>query len=201
MIDEGYIKFACDWQRGPPVPAAAISDLIEWRNRLFAAGLVGYSRQHGVGFGNLSSRVAGHGCFVISGTQTGHIVQTAAQHYAQVTDYDIDLHRVSCTGPVQASSEALTHAALYEVTAEIRGVAHVHSAALWKCWIDRLPTTSARVAYGTPEMARELQRLYRETDLPATGIAVMAGHEDGMIAFGRDISEAARRILELPESS
>ena len=46
--------------------------------------------------------------FVISGTQTGSVAQTGGQHYARVTDYDIDANRVSSTGPVEASSESLT---------------------------------------------------------------------------------------------
>lgn len=196
-LDEGYTKYEVDWRRAPALPAATLRALNECRNRLYDAGLVGYYERHGVGYGNLSIRGAAPGTFVISGTQTGHIARTDGRHYALVTGYDIEANRVRCEGPVQASSEALTHAALYELDAAIGAVAHVHSGALWRDYRDRLPTTAVDVPYGTPEMAREFRRLYTETDFASSGVAVMAGHEEGLVAIGTTIDEAAGRILLL----
>lgn len=196
MIDEGYTKYRVDWRRGPAPAASEVERLNACRNRLFAAGLVGHDDVHDVGYGNLSVR-SDNAAFLISGTQTGHIAETGPEHYAAVTDYDIDANRVVCVGPVQASSEAMTHAAIYELSADIGGIAHVHSAEMWNRLLDRIPTTAADVPYGTPEMAREFARLYRETDLPVTGVAAMAGHDDGIVAFGRDIDEATARVLAL----
>ncbi len=196
MIDEGYTKYACDWQRTAPLSEALVAELNEWRNRLHGAGLVGYYEQQGVGYGNVSIRAQGRE-FIISGTQTGHIARTGAEHYARVTDYSIANNRVTCRGPVQASSEALTHAALYELNGMIGGIAHVHSAGLWHAYLDQLPTTNPSVAYGTPAMAGEFRRLYRETSLAETGVAVMGGHPEGIVAFGAGIAEAAERILAL----
>ncbi|NKI36616.1 class II aldolase/adducin family protein [Wenzhouxiangella sp. XN79A] len=195
MIDEGYTKYRVDWQLDDPVPAEEVAALDAWRRRLYAAGLVGHDPEHDVGYGNISVR-AGDG-FIISGTRTGHIVETDARHYSRVTDYSIDDNVVTCRGPVQASSEALTHAAIYELDAAIGAVVHVHSRPLWTTCKGVLPTTGASIPYGTPDMAREFQRLYRETALAADGVAVMAGHDDGIIAFGRDIEEGAERILAL----
>jgi len=197
MIDEGYTKYAVEWHRAAPLPAATVAELNACRNRLYAAGLVGYYEDHGVGFGNVSIRDGDGPGFIISGTGTGDIAHTDKRHYSRVTEYDIDANRVVCRGPVQASSEALTHAAIYELDPQIRAVAHGHSAQLWQRLIDRAPTTAAEVAYGTPEMAREFGRLYRETDFAESGIAVMAGHEEGIVAFGADIEQAAERILAL----
>ena len=199
MIDEGYTKYACDWQQTAPLPEAAVAELNEWRNRLYGAGLIGYYEQEGVGYGNVSIRTAGRE-FIVSGTQTGHIAQTSAQHYARVTDYSIGANRVTCRGAVQASSEALTHAAIYELNIAIGGIAHVHSATLWHTYLDQLPTTNPAVAYGTPAMAREFRRLYREAALAETGVAVMGGHAEGIVAFGAGIAEAAGRILALAGS-
>lgn len=201
MIDEGYTKYTVDWHRAPALPAAMIAELNDCRNRLYAAGLVGYYEDHGVGFGNVSIRAPDGQGFFISGTGTGHIERTDEHHYSRVTEYDIDANRVVCRGPVQASSEALTHAAIYELDPEIRAVVHVHSAELWQRLIDRVPTTAADVPYGTPEMAREFSRLYRETDFADSGVAVMAGHEEGIVAFGADSGEAAERILALTSTS
>ncbi len=98
---------------------------------------------------------------------------------------------------MQASSEALTHAAIYALDPGIRAVVHVHDAGLWQQLIDRIPTTSRAIAYGTPEMAREFQRLYTDTDFRVQGVAVMGGHEEGIVSFGKDINQAAERILHL----
>ena len=197
MIDEGYTKYECDWQQAPALPETAIEDLNAWRNRLHEQGLIGYYPEHGVGFGNVSIREGDSDRFIISGTQTGHIAHTDERHYAKVTACDIEANHVACEGPVQASSEALTHAAIYALDPGIRAVVHVHDADLWQALIDRIPTTSREITYGTPEMAREFQRLYADTDFRVQGIAVMGGHDEGLVSFGKDINQAAERILHL----
>jgi len=197
MIDEGYTKYLIDWQAAAPLPDAQVSALDACRRRLFAAGLIGHDTEHDVGYGNISTRAKDLGGFIISGTRTGEIETTDGRHYSLVTGWDIDTNRIHCRGPVQASSEALTHAAIYELDPAIGAVVHVHAPALWQILKGRLPTTAEDIAYGTPEMARELQRLYRDTYLKAHGVAVMAGHPDGLIAFGPDIEQATKRVLDL----
>ncbi len=199
MFDEGYVKYESKWQPGPALECAAIRGLNRYRIALFAAGLIGQYSEIGIGYGNVSVRYGNERQFVISGTQTGHIRETGPEHYALVSDYDIAGNWLRCEGPVQASSEALTHAAIYELDPAINAVVHVHSARLWTAEKDRLPTTDASVPYGTPEMAREFMRLYRETDFPTIGIAVMAGHDEGLVSIGADIGTAAQRILALVE--
>jgi len=197
MLDEGYIKYQSRWSEAPaPDPAAALL-LDEWRKPLFEAGLVGHYEDIGIGFGNISIRSKEPRQFLITGTQTGHIAATTEQHYSLVTDYDIKRNEVHCSGPVQASSEAMTHAAIYELDPSIAAIVHVHSKALWDAHLDKLPTTSADVAYGTPEMAREFRRLYTDTIFGSEGIAVMGGHEEGLIAFGESLETAAEKILAL----
>jgi hypothetical protein len=48
-------------------------------------------------------------------------------------------------------------------------------------------------------MAREFGRLYRDTDFRTGGIAVMAGHEAGLVSAGRSLEEATERILSINE--
>ena len=196
-IDEGYTKYEVDWRPAPALPAEAVRELNDCRNRLHEAGLVGHYEEHGVGYGNVSIRGPEPGTFIISGTQTGHIPRTDANHFALVTRCDIDANRVTCEGPIQASSEALTHAAIYALDPSIRAIAHVHSGELWHQLKDRVATTAPEVPYGTPEMAREFHRLYEDTDFARSGVAVMAGHEEGLVAFGATIAEAAERLLNL----
>jgi L-ribulose-5-phosphate 4-epimerase len=197
VIDEGYTKYDVDWREAPALPADAVAELNGWRNRLHDQGLIGYYPEHGVGFGNLSIREGDSDAFIISGTQTGDIAQTDERHYARVTQCDIGANRVRCEGPVQASSESLTHAAIYALDPAIRAVVHVHSAAMWTELMDKVPTTSRDVSYGTPEMANEFRRLFAETDFAERGIAVMGGHEEGIVSFGDDIEQAAERILRV----
>ena len=196
-IDEGYIKYDSDWTPGQEPDQKFTSLLDRWRRPLFDAGFIGHYEDLGVGYGNLSVRVGLSKQFIISGTQTGHIAATNGQHYAHVTHYDIDRNRVSSTGPVQASSESLTHAAIYELNEAINAVVHVHSRELWDALKDHLPTTANGVSYGTPEMAHEFARLYRDTSFRAGGVAIMAGHDEGIVSIGGDLEEAATRMLAL----
>jgi ribulose-5-phosphate 4-epimerase/fuculose-1-phosphate aldolase len=195
MLDEGVVKFRCTWIEAPPLPAWRIEALDAWRERLYAHGLVGYDAQAGVGYGNLSMRDPESRAILVTGTQTGHLPKLGPEHYTLLTDYDIDENRVTCTGPVQASSESLTHLAVYEMGDACNAVVHVHDERAWRALDGRVPTTAPGVAYGTPAMARELQRLYREDALAQVRIAVMHGHEGGLIAFGEDIDAAGSVML------
>ena len=199
-FDEGYIKYRSHWSPGAAPDAKAARLLEAWRKPLFAAGLVGHYHELNIGFGNISTRSGKPGQFLITGTQTGHIEQTTAEHYSLVTSFDVDRNAVYCTGPVQASSEAMTHAALYALDPSIAGIVHVHSKPLWDQYLHVLPTSDSAVTYGTPEMAIELGRLYRESPFGADGIAVMGGHEDGLISIGESLEQATTRILTLAEN-
>jgi ribulose-5-phosphate 4-epimerase/fuculose-1-phosphate aldolase len=198
-IDEGYTKFTCDWHRCELPACNELDVLRHWRRPLFDAGLIGFYEEHEVGFGNISVRIGTGNEFLISGTQTGHIANAGADHFALVTDVDVNRNSVRCRGPVQASSESMTHAALYGITASINAVVHVHSEVLWNTYIGTLPTTSQDIAYGTPEMAAEFERIYRETVFGTAGIAVMSGHESGLISIGKSLEEAAMRVLTLQD--
>ena len=198
MIDEGYIKFDSHWRNTGPLDNAEIESLNRWRRPIYDAGLIGQYEEHGIGFGNLSVRAtAAQRQFIISGSQTGHLPDLGAEHYALVEGYDIDRNRVYSIGAREASSETMTHAAIYELDPEIGAVVHVHSEAMWAGLKGSAATTDADVAFGTPEMAREFQRLFRKTDFRKTGIAVMAGHDSGLVSTGSNLQEAAERILAM----
>jgi len=199
MNDEGYTKFHCQWIEAPPVQSHLIAELNGWRQRLYRAGLIGYCADLRVSYGNLSARAPGAREFIITGTQTGNIATLCRAQYTLVTDYEIDANSVTCKGPIQASSETLTHAAIYELDDAFRAVVHVHNKPLWSHLRHRVPTTRDDVSYGTPDMAGEFRRLYVETDLAHRRIAVMGGHEAGLISLGENIAEAAQRLLDPQE--
>lgn len=196
-IDEGYIKYHADWVVTPPIDAEIAALLERWRRPLYEAGLIGHYEDLGVGFGNLSVRDGDTSRFYISGTQTGDLARTDGRHYSLVEKFDIDANSVTCRGPVQASSESLTHAVLYELDSGINAIVHVHSMRLWLRLRDQLPTTNPAVSYGTPEMANEFRRLHRETAFAKLGLAVMAGHEEGLVSTGETLEQAALRMLDV----
>ena len=196
-LDEGYIKYESHWTPGPATHVAAARDLEHWRKPLYEAKLIGEYAELGIGYGNISVRRGFGSLFLISGTQTGHLPTTDENNYSLVTDCDIRANIVRCSGPVQASSEAMTHASIYALGDAIGAVVHAHSAELWRDNLGKLPTTDPDIAYGTPDMARELDRLYRTTGLRDSGVAVLAGHDEGLISFGTTLEEAATRMLDL----
>lgn len=191
--DEGVIKYRCDWDFAPPLDQAQLQPLIIWRDRLWQEGLIGVYPD-GIGYGNVSIKCL-DGTFLITGSQTGHLPQTDPHHYTTVTTWDIAENSVHCRGPIKASSESLTHAALYDYNPEIQAIAHIHNRQLWAHYQHILPTTAASVPYGTPQMAAEMWRLMTASDLPTQKILVMAGHEEGIITFGSTLEEAITILL------
>lgn len=193
MSAEGFVRYECE-----RVPAAALrfpgfAELNDYRTRLRRLELIGVYPD-GIGYGNISIR-AEDGGFYISGAATGDLMELGEEHYARVTAHDFARNWVQCEGPIQASSESMTHAAIYAADPAANAVIHVHDAAMWRKLLDRVPTTSAAVEYGTPEMAYEIGRLFKETDVRQQRIIAMAGHEDGIIIFGERLSAAFEALL------
>ena len=61
--------------------------------------------------------------------------------------------------------------------------------------LDRVPTTSKAVAYGTPEMAYEIIRLFQMSDVRSEKIFIMAGHQDGVVTLGKNLEEAFQVLM------
>ena len=72
---------------------------------------------------------------------------------------------------------------------------HYHDPVLWATLLGRAPTTSETVAYGTPEMAYEIMRLFTVSDARSRNIFVMAGHEGGILAFGKNFEDAFEVVM------
>lgn len=195
MIDEGYIKYQCNWIKSESIDLNRIAELNKWRNKLYQLGLIG-EYDNGIGFGNISIRDSQSKQFIISGTQTGNLPTLKEQHYTTVTHFDLEQNSLTCYGPIKASSESLTHATLYQVDPEVNAIIHVHNLELWQKLMYKVPTTKKNVSYGTPEMAKEIIRLFKQDNLIDTKILVMSGHEEGVISFGKNIEEAANILLD-----
>lgn len=198
LRDEGVIKFQCDWVKTGPLSGESIKEINDWRNRLYQLGLIGVYPD-GIGFGNISIRAKGNQ-FIITGTQTGNIPELDENHYVRVSQFNIEENRVTCEGPVKASSECLTHAMLYTLSPDVGAIIHTHNQHLWNQLKGQVPTTSKEIPYGTPEMALEVKKLFRNSDVAQSKIFVMAGHEDGIVTFGKDLTEAANILLSFYEN-
>lgn len=195
LREEGVIKFSCRWIKSTPMKPEMIHDLNVCRDQLYGLGLIGVYEDH-VGYGNISSRLGQDGHFVITGSQTGGYATLTGEHYTEVIDFNLAENRLTCKGPIKASSESLTHAVLYDHSPEIRAVIHVHHQKLWRRLMNQVPTTAKNISYGTPEMAAEVKKLFYTSGLMQKKILVMAGHEDGIVAFGKDLTEAADLLIQ-----
>lgn len=191
--EKGYVRFRCEWERAAAPAGAVVADVVELRNRLRGLGLVGVYPD-GVGFGNVSGRLPGGG-FVVSGTATGGSPVAGPEHFTEVRWSDAVANALGCRGPVAASSESLSHAAVYEADPAAGVVAHVHHLGLWEEFRGRLPTTAPDAEAGTPAMAAAITLLLR-AGVPG-GVFVMGGHREGLMAFGRTAGETGRRLLDV----
>ena len=197
---EGVVKYSVQHTPGPIMLPAEMGELFAWRRRLRGLELIGADAQ-GLGYGNISIRWYASPRFLITGSQSSGLLDVDQRHFASVEVVDLDRNMLRSKGEIPPSSEALTHAALYQSRGAIKAVVHVHSNAIWSAWKDKLPTTREEVAYGTPEMAYEMIRLQKRSALADKGVIVMGGHQDGVIAFGASLAEAAGEILKLMPST
>ena len=151
--------------------------------------------ENGVGFGNISMRIRGGNQFVITGSATGEIPELEPGHYVKVTSFNINDNAVQCVGPLKASSESLTHAAIYSADQGVNAIIHIHSIDLWNNLIYKVPTTNPGMDYGTPGLAKDVSRLFGESDVIEKRIIVMAGDRAGLLTFGHDMDEAVNILM------
>jgi ribulose-5-phosphate 4-epimerase/fuculose-1-phosphate aldolase len=195
-MDEGYIKYCCNWTKNNCIHPHQITELNKWRQQLYENGLIGMYAD-GIGYGNISER-GNEKSFIISGSATGGLQIIDASHYARVTSFNLQENTLSCEGLTIASSESLTHAALYAIDPSVQSVVHVHHHEGWLKGLHRLPTTPAEIAYGTPEMAAAVQSCYSQYK-HTSKLIFMAGHEDGIISVGQSPEEAVKTIISFIE--
>ena len=194
---EGYIKFQCIREVSEPnVDTVSLNEMNRCRSELMHLRMIGIYPS-GVGFGNISFRITGEDEFMISGSATGALSLLDGSTIARVTRCDISQNKVWCRGFIDASSESMSHAAVYRHHTSIGAVVHIHHAQLWERLIDRLPTTSKAVPYGTAAMSAEIARLLVQYQLQESGLLVMGGHEEGLIAFAPTLGEATQLFTDI----
>lgn len=193
--EDGYIKFNCICKREDfNFPENIYNSLNFWRDKLYNLKLIGAYNED-IGYGNISTRRFKND-FIITGSKTGKKKQLSTKDYALVTDFSFSKNEVICSGHTKASSEAMSHASLYESSPNIQAVIHIHHLQLWNVLYGKVPTTDDRIAFGTPEMAYELMRICKNIDKENAKILVMGGHKEGIITYGRDLDDAGEILLK-----
>jgi L-ribulose-5-phosphate 4-epimerase len=193
--NEGYIKFHCDWVQMPLEKTDLVDELIRFRQELYQRKLIGVL-ENGIGFGNISIRIPGTDNFIITGSATGSYPTLTSDQISLVTRFDIQKNYIECCGNVKASSESLTHAAIYLSSFNVNAVVHTHQKELWNEYKGELPTTDETAAYGTPEMAAEIVKILMKPDRKES-VIIMGGHEDGIITFGKNLLSACMELFNL----
>jgi L-ribulose-5-phosphate 4-epimerase len=187
---EGVIKYRLDYHLAPAQIIEGFAELNAWRSLLWRLGVIGQddARYGGLGYGNLSLRL-NDGGFLITGTQTGHLPQLTAEHYAYVRQARPEENYLQAEGPLPPSSEALTHAAIYLAAPSVRCVAHGHCPEIWlNAKALGLACVAEETAYGTPAMAQAVSTIAENN--PEQGVIVMLGHQDGLLTYGQTPEQA-----------
>ncbi len=202
---EGVIKYGLEFYSKAPTSPDRLTTINAWRTVLHRLRLIGQTpeRYDGYGYGNISQRITNSGTpspedtFLISGTQTGSIETLIAAQYCTITLAEPLQNRIVAEGPIKPSSEALTHASIYQTDSHVESVMHVHSPEIWrKTEALKLQCTGKTIEYGTLEMATEVSRLVKSNRNKHASIFSMLGHEDGIIAYGRTASLAGQILLD-----
>ena len=184
-----YIRFSCERVAAGISFFGGLAELNAYRRKLLDRHLIGVD-PNGIGFGNLSVRHGATKNFYITGSATGGIQELTLANCAKVVACDFERNQVRYEGSALPSSESLTHAAIYESDTTAGAIVHCHCSRLWTAVLNEAPTTSKAAEYGTPEMAYEIMRLFTRTNAQTRKIVVMAGHERGILTFGKDLAEA-----------
>jgi L-ribulose-5-phosphate 4-epimerase len=184
-----YIRFSCERVAAGISFFGGLAELNAYRRKLLDLHLIGVD-SNGIAFGNLSVRDGATKKFYITGSATGGIHELTLANCAKVVAYDFERNQVRYEGSAMPSSESLTHAAIYESDATAGAIVHCHCSRLWAAVLNEAPTTSKAAEYGTPEMAYDIMQLFTRTNAQTRKIVVMAGHEGGILTFGKDLEEA-----------
>ncbi len=199
---EGVIKFdQSDFTPISGIPVHEYRVLERYRQLMNELELIS-AYEDGFGFGNISKIVdysniyrSDKPQFLISGSQTGHLKNLTGEHYTRILDFDIEQFFVKTQGAIKASSETLTHAAIYDQNPAIKAIIHFHNIGIWKALIkSNCPATSRWIEYGTFEMAvATMQHIGSKTQ----GYFVMRGHREGVVVYGPSLNAVFNQVIRM----
>ena len=181
---EGIIKFKANKVNSKIITDNEFAIINPWRQYCFDRKYIGIDTD-GIGYGNISFRSRENNEFIISASATGGISNLLASDYSRVISFDIKNNVLNCEGEKLASSESLSHAAIYKAKPEIKAVLHIHNIDLWKKQLNILPTTAMNAEYGTQAMADAITDIVKKSN--DSGIIIMGGHREGILSYGSNL--------------
>lgn len=191
---EGIIKFKANKINSDIIKNKEFMLINPYRKICFDKKYIGIGND-GIGYGNISIRSGNNNEFIISASATGGISEMSAEDYSRVTSFSIDKNSLECEGKKLASSESLSHAAIYSSNSDIKAVIHIHNIELWLEHKDKLQTTASNAEYGTVAMANAISSIV--IDNKEHGIIIMGGHKEGILAYGNTLNDCITSLDNL----
>ncbi len=212
MEQEGVIKFCCEHEYCLLEDIAHLKNkelyelfekLDALRTKLFDRGYIGVNDE-GIGYGNISLRMAfdetSQNHFLISSSGSGGVRELGLSGYSLVHAVDIEKNTIYSQGEKKASSESMSHAAIYMESARnfsaqanefVQFVVHIHHAPLFNalCQEEDIPCTAKEVTYGSVEMAKAIMELMSKK--PVENVILMRGHEEGILFYASTVDDLA----------
>ncbi len=204
-MTEAVIQFKYALRPATPGAAAAAATLAPLLQDAQALGVMGRDpdRYDGLAFGNLSFGPAAGSGFWITATQTADQPILNEESVVLIKDWSIADNSLHAAGRRPPSSETLSHAAIHGRRSGLpTWVLHGHAPALWaraRTASESGPwtVTSPRAANGTVAMARAIAA----ATTGASGLIVMGGHQDGVIAYGPDAAAVLALLTSVLEAT
>jgi len=191
MKQESYIKFKCKHLAKDIQFPADIHKLISIGDELKKHSLIGKIDED-TGFGNISFKEIDNNIVYISASKTGTYGSYKEEHFSKIIAWDAENNYVESAGLLPASSETLSHLAIYEALPWANCVAHVHSEALWNKYRNTEITSNDTIEYGTKEMYFEIVRLLKGHN--ESKLLVMGGHHGGLLVWDKDFNSLKETI-------
>jgi L-ribulose-5-phosphate 4-epimerase len=191
--DDGVIKFACQWQPGPPLEATWLAPLVTWRDRLWQAQQIG-TYPNGIGYGNISLKLS-----------RPHLCRFRHPDRPPGPDHSHPLHPGGWLGhrpqyPALRSvpSKPRPNPSPMQLSTTMRQI----SGRLSTFIIETCGSTTSTVcrprppAFPTalPKWPTKCGDCWTIADLLQQRILIMAGHEEGVLVFGPTL-ESAGQVL------
>lgn len=189
MMDEGVVKYSLNFELNENIVLQESNAIEPIREDLYALGLIG-AYEDGIGYGNISLKCDESNAFVITATQTGHLKNLTQKQYSLVQFVDFESFTTTATGSSKPSSEAITHACIYELDEAIHAVIHVHNEKLWRFMLENEYLSTNDTPYGTLEMVEDVKAIYKNKKALDNNAFVMKGHFEGVVTFGHSLKEA-----------
>ena len=196
MIDEGVVKYSLKYTKTNEIAKKECKKIEKVRSRLYALGLIG-AYSDGIGFGNISLRYKKKNSFVITATQTGELPKLSAAYYSLVKKVNFKKFTTYAIGPSKPSSEAITHACIYNINPQINAVIHVHNEKIWKYMLENDYLSTNDTEYGTLQMVEDVRSIYQDIDPFLNNAFVMKGHFEGVVTFGKTLADAEKTLYTI----